>query len=522
MVQVKAGTRPPWVGLAAAVWVQLAAANPYTFPLYSGTLKTVLGYDQQRLTLMGVANDIGENFGIIPGILCSWVPSWIVLGVGALLCFVGYGAVWLVVTKTVIRPPFWVVWIALLLGANSSAWLITTVLVANMKNFPHSRGTVSGILKGYVGLCAAVLTQLYSGILDESPTNLLILLALCLPLVCLLMMYFVRPCTPATEDDELQHGHFLFTQIACVILALYLLGTTILDEFLPKSSTSKYAMFGVTVLLLLSPLVIPVKMTIFKNVYNIRPNGLVSLGKLSPLLPPDLTQTYLANSVSLAQTYYDDDSDDEDDDVDMLLAVGEGAVSRNRRPRRAKNDGTTILLCLFSLGNFFGRLAGGTISEHLVKSRTLPRPVLMTCTQIIMAITYLLLALALETSLYAATACLGICYGVQFSVMIPTTSELFGLKNFGLFYNFMALGNPLGAFLFSSLLAGYLYDKEAAKGSTGSSCVGPNCFRLTFFILAGCCALGTFLSVILSVRIKPVYQMLYGGGSSRAPRASLH
>ncbi|KAJ3704678.1 hypothetical protein LUZ61_008383 [Rhynchospora tenuis] len=409
MVQVKTGTRPPWVGLAAAVWVQLAAANPYTFPLYSGTLKTVLGYDQQRLTLMGVANDIGENFGIIPGFLCSWLPSWIVLGVGALLCFVGYGAVWLVVTKTVIRPPFWVVWIALLLGSNSSAWLITTVLVTNMKNFPHSRGTVSGLLKGYVGLCAAVLAQLYSGILDKSPANLLILLALCLPLVCLLMMYFVRPCTPATEDDELQHGHFLFTQIACVILALYLLGTTTLDDFLPKNSTSKYAIFGITVFLLLSPLVIPIKMTIFKNVYKIQPEGLVSLGKLSPLLPPDLTQTYLANSLSLAQTYYDDSSDDEDDDVDMLLAVGEGAVSRNRRPRRgedfefhealvkadfwllfiayfigvgsgvtvlnnlaqiayaAKNDGTTILLCLFSLGNFFGRLAGGAISEHLVK-----------------------------------------------------------------------------------------------------------------------------------------------------------
>lgn len=68
----------------------------------------------------------------------------------------------------------------------------------------------------------------------------------------------------------------------------------------------------------------------------------------------------------------------------------------------------------------------------------------MTCTQTIMIVMYLLLALSLEASLYAATACLGICYGVQFCVMISTTSELFSLKNFGLFYNFMALGNPLG------------------------------------------------------------------------------
>ncbi|KAJ4801962.1 Major facilitator superfamily protein [Rhynchospora pubera] len=213
MVQTKKGTRPPWVGLAAAVWVQLAAANAYTFPLYSDTLKSVLGYDQQQLTLLGVADDIGENFGIIPGILCTWLPPWLILGAGTMLCFVGYGVVWLAVTKTVVSLPFWALWLALLLGSNSSAWLITTVLVTNMKNFPHSRGTVSGLLKGYVGLCAAVLTQLFSGILNKSPTDLLCLLSLGLPLICLLMVYFVRPCTPATEDDESQHGHFLFTQI---------------------------------------------------------------------------------------------------------------------------------------------------------------------------------------------------------------------------------------------------------------------------------------------------------------------
>lgn len=93
MVQEKAGTRPSWVGLAAAIWVQLVAANAYTFPLYSGTLKSVLGYDQQQLTLLGVAGDIEENFGIIPGILYTWLPPWLLLAVGAMLCFTGYGVV---------------------------------------------------------------------------------------------------------------------------------------------------------------------------------------------------------------------------------------------------------------------------------------------------------------------------------------------------------------------------------------------------------------------------------------------
>lgn len=150
----------------------------------------------------------------------------------------------------------------------------------------------------------------------------------------------------------------------------------------------------------------------------------------------------------------------------------------------------------------------------------------MACTQFIMIIVYLLFASAIDGTLYAATALLGICYGVQFSVMIPTVSELFGLKHFGLFYNFISLGNPLGALLFSGLLAGYIYDNEAAKQhglnllSSGVSCLGPNCFRVTFLVLACLCGVGSILSIILSMRIRPVYQMLYGGGSFRLPNTS--
>lgn len=153
----------------------------------------------------------------------------------------------------------------------------------------------------------------------------------------------------------------------------------------------------------------------------------------------------------------------------------------------------------------------------------------MTCTQVIMIITYLLFASALKGTLYIATALLGICYGVQFSIMVPTTSELFGLKQFGMFYNFMSLGNPLGALLFSGLLAGYVYDHEAAKQqginnliNASASCLGPNCFRVTFLVLAAFCVMGSILSVVLTIRIKPVYQMLYAAGSFRLSQSMNH
>lgn len=106
---LKAGSRPPWVGLGAAVWVQIAAGNAYTFPLYSGSLKTVLGFTQQQLTILAVANDIGENVGILPGIASNNFPPWAILLVGVFASFLGYGLLWLAVTQTVKSLPYWVV-----------------------------------------------------------------------------------------------------------------------------------------------------------------------------------------------------------------------------------------------------------------------------------------------------------------------------------------------------------------------------------------------------------------------------
>lgn len=154
------------------------------------------------------------------------------------------------------------------------------------------------------------------------------------------------------------------------------------------------------------------------------------------------------------------------------------------------------------------------------RSRAFPRTIWMAITQAVMVATYLLFASGLHGILIVATSLLGICYGFQFSIMVPTASELFGLKNFGLIFNFISLGNPLGAYLFSNLLAGNIYDKEAARQQS-STCLGPDCFKITFHVLAGVCVVGTMLSLVLTWRIRPVYRALYAEGSFRLPRSSI-
>ncbi|KAI3777755.1 hypothetical protein L1987_47557 [Smallanthus sonchifolius] len=557
MPALKAGSRPPWVGLAAAVWVQIASGNAYSFPLYSHTLKSVLGISQQQLTVLGVANDLGENVGILPGIASNKYPPWVVLLVGVLASFFGYGVIWLAVSGTVHNMPYWVLWLALVVATNSSAWLGTAVLVTNMRNFPLSRGTVAGVLKGYVGLSAAVFTEVYTMVLKGSASSLLLLFTLGIPVICLLLMYYVRPCTPASEADPSETAYFLFTQGASVVLAVFLLTTTILKDVFTLSDALSYTFIAIMVVLLMAPLAIPVKMTLFPSSKKFnRPAGSSdNLTETDPLLTQSTSEPNLTNL-----------NDGEDiSEVDVLLAVGEGAVKikKKRRPRRGEDftfreaivkadfwllwsvnflgvgsgvtvlnnlaqigvslgfKDTTTLLSLFSFCNFLGRIGGGVVSEYFVRTKTIPRTFLTTITQVIMVMTYLLYASALNGTLYVATAFLGICYGVQFGVMIPTSSEIFGLKNFGLIFNFMGLGNPIGALLFSGMLAGYVYDTEEAKQG-GSTCMGPDCFRLTFFVLAGVCCISVVLSLILTIRIRPVYQMLYAGGSFRLPQSSGH
>ncbi|XP_057473459.1 protein NUCLEAR FUSION DEFECTIVE 4-like isoform X2 [Actinidia eriantha] len=375
-----------------------------------------MGFNQQQLTILGVANDIGENVGILPGIACNKLPPWVVLLVGVGACFMGYGVLWLAVSETVQSMPYWVLWIALCIATHSSAWLDTAVLVTNMRNFPLSRGTVAGILKGYAGISAAVYTEVYSMALNQSASKILLFLTIGLPLICLAMMYFIRACIPAAKEDSSEHVHFLFTQAASLCLAIYLLTTVILKDVLSLSNAISYTFVAIMIIFLMSPIAIPIKMTLFPaNAKKPVPpvdssddfvSGEDDSSQIDPLLLPSSSET------NLGSFYEGEDVSD----IDMLLAVGVGAVTKKRRPKRGEDfkfqeaivkadfwllwlvyflgvgsgvtvlnnlaqigvavgiDDTTILLCLFSFCNFLGRLGGGAVSEHFLRvSRDLLR-----------------------------------------------------------------------------------------------------------------------------------------------------
>lgn len=127
-----------------------------------------------------------------------------------------------------------------------------------------------------------------------------------------------------------------------------------------------------------------------------------------------------------------------------------------------------------------------------------------------MALGYVVMALALPGSLYIGSILVGICYGVRLTITVPVASELFGLKYYGLLYNILILNLPLGSFLFSGLLAGYLYDAQATSNAGGGNiCVGPHCYFLVYMIMAVASVVGFGLDVLLAIRTKNVYSKIY-------------
>ncbi|CAM6051293.1 unnamed protein product [Sphagnum compactum] len=564
------GAAKKWIGLVAGMWVEASAGNAYTFAFYSTKLKHVLHYHQFQLNNLGVAKDIGENVGLLAGALCNSLPPWVMLSIGATAGFIGYGMLWLVVSQQIAPLPYWQMCILQCIGANSSTWLSTAVLVTCLRNFPHSRGTVAGILKGFIGLSAAIFTQIFISLLSYNSEWLLLLLAIGPGLVCLVAMLFIRPVSPASLiKDKDEHGKFLFIHLVCIALALYLLSITFIENFLNVNSLTSKILTAIMAIFLTAPLGVPMK-SLMDGSWDVK-TSLLDKENLDDGAqePPQATTQVPENELEF--------------DSQALLAVGEGAVRRQKRPRRGQDftlgqaivkadfwllffsffcgvgSGVTainnlaqmgeaqgysdvsIFVSLISIWNFLGRLGGGALSEHYVRSDAIPRSVWMAMAHCLMASAHLLFAFAVPGSLYVGSVILGISYGIHFSTMVPTASELFGLQHFGVIYNFLTMASPLGSFLFSGVITGYLYDQEAKQKIAPDArivdaflnnlhnynnvnvvddhvqvleCIGAHCFRLTFIIMACVCGLGIIVSVVLTIRIRRVYLSLYGPSTS--------
>lgn len=217
--------RSRWLVLAAGLCIESIAGATYAFGVYSQSLKLALGYDQKRLDTLAFYKAIGANVGVLAGLLYNVVPPWIVILLGSAECAFGYSMLRFSVTGR-ISPAFWQMCIFICLAANSNTLFSTATVVTNVKNFPKKRGLVIGLLKGFLGLSGALLTQVFYAVYPNDPGSFLLLISWLPAVVAISLMAVIR-VLPASEEDNSTFNNFS-TIATC--LAVYLTFVIILEK----------------------------------------------------------------------------------------------------------------------------------------------------------------------------------------------------------------------------------------------------------------------------------------------------
>lgn len=337
------------------------------------------------------------------------------------------------------------------------------------------------------------------------------MLAVLPTLLSISFMWFVR-IDKTESGNEMKHLNSL--SALALILAFYVMIVIIFNNTFSLPSWTPIFTFSILLMLLASPLGIAINAhqsenSIEKNHVLDKPNSVVLDAENSVEyheLPSDERSQIIAMNVMEAiptvnfWLLF----------LAMICGMGSGLATINNMSQLGQSLDYTeteikTFVSLWSIWNFLGRFGAGYTSDYFLHSYGCARPLLMAITLLLMSGGHIVIASGFSGNLYVGSILVGICYGAQWSLMPTITSEIFGIKHMGTIYNTIAIASPLGSYIFSVRVIGYIYDRETA-GKHGY-CSGTHCFVVSFLVMAAVAFFGFLVAVALFFRTRRFYRL---------------
>eukprot|EP00457_Paulinella_chromatophora_P002741 gb/GEZN01002746.1/.p1 GENE.gb/GEZN01002746.1/~~gb/GEZN01002746.1/.p1 ORF type:complete len:767 (-),score=131.16 gb/GEZN01002746.1/:53-2353(-) len=148
-----------WHALTAGMYLEFLAGLTYTFPVYSGELKSLLQTDQAGLSWCSTLGVIGGDLGLLAGLCYDVCGPKRTSQVGAVLAAIGFFLLYQVSTGSLLWgvPGAAVCFFITNQGLN---WMDFSTVGTQISNFPNNKGTVAGLVKTQLGLSASAVVLL--------------------------------------------------------------------------------------------------------------------------------------------------------------------------------------------------------------------------------------------------------------------------------------------------------------------------------------------------------------------------
>ena len=198
----KEETKVKWKALASAFLMEATAGTSYAFGLYSEELKKHLGFTQSQIEFVGTAGNIGLWTAVEGGVLYDSNGPFTTILVGLVFNLIGYLLLYggSISTGSVLSSPAMMA-VAMAIGSHGSAYISTTAVSTNVRNFGPDKGKALGLLKAFLGLSASMLASVYSLVFRPHVDQFLLFQALLIPGLLILSLII---------------GHELTSSVSCL------------------------------------------------------------------------------------------------------------------------------------------------------------------------------------------------------------------------------------------------------------------------------------------------------------------